>query len=248
LESPKDEAFASHSMIAMRLDKKNLLPSNNHFEIIQREETMQESDIGDLDLGLKIESDILARPDRYAEAIAWWNEGYSRCIYRKTLANRLRESRRKGELPRRKRHQRWHAENRTEWFALSRLRDAMHMFPIDENKWRRLGIRDAARILLVTALISRPDFDGMKIGLDEKARWSYGNLLNGDECFGRDWADGGCFDDWNDESGDNSRWWKLARAAWKVMQAVQQGTVCVGKGITRKNHLPCSRVYRGKSP
>jgi len=186
---------------------------------------MPESETTDLDLVLAAEQDILRNTTRYREAIAWWNDSYSRRVYRKKVADDLRQRRRSGEKLRRTRHgEAWHHEHRADWFFLARARDAMHTFPTDSAKWRRLGLRDATRILLVTVLITRPDFDGARVGLDERAQWSNGGLLNNDECFGREWADGS-FASWDDEFGANGLWLKLARAAWKVVQAaVATGT------------------------
>jgi len=183
---------------------------------------MSESETSDLDVVLWAEQDILLTPVRYREAIVWWNENYSRRVYRKKVADELGQRRHNGEKMRRTRHgEAWHHEHRADWFFLTRARDAMDSFPSDPSTWRRLGLRDAARILLLTVLMTRPDFDGGKVGLDEQAKWSDGGLLNEDECFGRDWADGS-FTHWKDADGNNGLWLKLARAAWKVMRTAKR--------------------------
>ncbi len=181
---------------------------------------MPESETSELEVALAVEQAFHLNTERFREAIEWWNSNYSRRAYRKKIADGLRKHRiGETKVPRRY-GGRWHLEHRGAWSFLARAGDAMHTFPRDTTLWRQIGTRDAARILLVTAMITRPDFNGENEGLEEKTPWSNRNLLEGhrEGCFGRDWADGS-FVSWDDEGRDNAFWHKLAKAAWMVMQS-----------------------------
>lgn len=170
----------------------------------------------------EMEHDLRANRDRYAEAAAWWNGNYSLTVRRREIAARLREIRKTAKPTKWKPGMNWKRQHQANWSFLARVRDAMHTFSRDRTGWHRLSIQQAKRITLITVLITRPDFDATKAGLQEAAQWSEGRLLDDSDPFGRDWADAGSFPSWNDEDGDNGRWHKLAETAWQMLLATPE--------------------------
>jgi len=115
-------------------------------------------------------------------------------------------------------HRTHRAQDRYRWAFLMRVAHAMKSLERTEATGRNLGVHDAACIMLVTMLITRPDLNSQQVGVDEKTPWSGG--LH-DEELGRHWGDG-AFASWDDGDRRNGHWIDLAGVAWKVMQSHPQ--------------------------
>ena len=137
------------------------------------------------------------------------------------------------------------AQNRHLWMFLARVGNAMVTFPREKDRWRRLSVQDAARILLITIIITRPDLNAARIGLNEETAYGGDGLIE-DEGFGRAWGDGS-FEYWDDGERRNGLWMDLAAVAWKVMQnhpergkaaTASDLAATIGVSVERIRHLP----------
>jgi len=130
-----------------------------------------------------------------------------------------RQDRRRGEIRRRnvgiRALQPAESEKRVRCYFTSRVLEAMNTFLPYNNRTENRHIEkiDAARIVLLTVLISRPDLKPREIGLHEDTPWKDG-LVGG-----RNLADLGIAEQWNGEGeeGANAVWYDLAKDAWLVL-------------------------------
>jgi len=105
-----------------------------------------------------------------------------------------------------------------------------------------MGKTDAARILLVTVLISRRELDPRAIGLYEDAPWKDG-LVGG-----RELADSGIAERWNGkgEAGANAVWYDVAKDAWKVLAVLGGGAPSAAAGEAGQSNVLAGKEGRRK--